>query len=313
MGSLTKIMNLSDNPLKPRTKDFLKSDNPLDFNKSQYLTGLGTLLDNSIRYFHHILKFPLNLPNEVIDEKINAQTFHLFLERALVDFGKSWTANRYDFRTTELARLLFHISANYLQDSPTWKDEKFIKSDIQRFANYFRALSKSELDKNSHVTISEKREHEINMELEKFEKQIQFEKYDPKGKWFKNNKLYEKLREKRVDWNNTWALLKNQLDETKPGVELVALKEQVKIAKSLKDSIVEKFPEVQKERDEILEEIANKQSTLNEELSHKFDHLLAYYCPLDVLPAFNGKKNFHLNEDDDDHSHYSRIDFGDFF
>ena len=300
-------VNLSDNPLKPRTVDFLKSDNIKGFNKGEFLSMMRNLLDKSVRNFHHILKFPQNLSNEVIDEKINAQTMHLLLDRALDDFGKSWSSKRYDFRTVELARLLFHISAKYLQNSPTWKDEKFIEFDIERFGHYFRALSKTELDKNSHVTISEKREHEINMELEKLKEKMKFEKYDPKGQWFKNNELYEKLTEKRKDWHNVWASLENQLPKTEPGVELVELKEQVKITKSLEDSITNKILEVQKQREGVTKEIGNKQHKLKKELSHKFDHLLSYYCPLDVLPAFSGRRNSHLDENDNDQIHYANL------
>jgi len=308
-------VKLSDNPLKPRTVEFLKSDNIKGFNKGEYLNGLGNHFERSVRYFHHILKFPQNLTNEVIDDKINAQTFHLFLDRALVDFGKSWSSKRYDFRTVELARLLFHISANYLKNSPTWKDEKFIESDIERLAYHFRALAKTELDKKSQLTISEEKENKINLELKKLEKKIEFEKNDPKGKWFKQNKLHEELAEKRIEYHNTWARLENQLPEAelKKGMELVELKEKVKTAKNLEKSLITEILEVQKQRDETLKNIGDKQSKLHKELSHKFDHLLEYYCPLDVLPAFNGQRNFHLDDDDKDKIHYSTRDFGKLF
>ena len=87
-------------------------------------------------------------------------------------------------------------------------------------------------------------------------------------------------------------------------MKLVELKEKVKTAKKLEKSVITEILEVQKQRDEVLKNIGDKQSKLREELSHKFDHLLAYYCPLDVLPAFNGKRNNHLDDEDEDKIHY---------
>ena len=302
-------MHLSVNPLKPRTKEFLETENPIGFNKSAFRGELRKRLDKSIRYLHHILKFPQNLTNYDVDDKINALTIHLFLERILIDFDKSWNPKRYDFRTIELARTLFHVSANYLQGSPLYKQDELVKYDIERLSRDFRTIAKTELEKQAHVTISEEEEHKLNEELEKIKKEEEFQIHDPKGELYKLNKLYEKLVKKQTDYHNVWAKLENLLPElkSKKGIKLVEFKEKIKIARSLRDSLKEKIYEIQDQKEMVLKKYREERNKQNEKLSHKFDHLQGYYCPLDILQDFALKGNLHLNKDDSDQEFYSTL------
>jgi len=302
-------LELSINPLKPRTKEFLETENPKGFNKSSFRGELRKRLDKSIRYLHHILKFPQNLTNNDIDDKINALTIHLFLERVLVDFDKSWYQKRYDFRTIELARTLFHISANYLQSSPPYTQDELVKYDIERVSRWFRMMAKSELEKQSHVTISEEEEHKLNEKLEKIKKEEEFQMHDPKGEGYKLDKLYKKLDKKQTDYHKVWAKLENLLPEleSKKGIKLIDLKEKIKIARSLRDSVKEKIYEVQVQQKTVLKKYQEERKKLNERLSHKFDHLQGYYCPLDILQDFARKGNLHLNKDDSDQEFFSTL------
>ncbi len=107
-------MDLSVNPLPEKQKKFLESGSGLfkkNFNKSQYRKDIVDHLDNSIRYFYHILPNSHLLKKEDIYDKINAQTLNEILENSLKQMHKQGYEKsfQYDFRTVELARSLFEI------------------------------------------------------------------------------------------------------------------------------------------------------------------------------------------------------------
>ena len=161
-------MNLSWNPLSKQHKSFLESENPLGYAKPQLQTAIRDHLDKSIRYLYYILEHPQNLRKADLYDRLNALTLTDILKNMLSDFEQrtSYKKEKYDFRTVELARTLFHISANYLLNSPLWNNKEFVKTDIDRLSYYYQALADGQLDKESHTLFTEKDERTMYEELD---------------------------------------------------------------------------------------------------------------------------------------------------
>jgi len=150
-------VQLSENPLKKRMNEFLISENPLGFNKSQYQDDASNRLDKSIRYIYHLMKNQKNLRKDDVYEKINSLTLYPIIEYIFEDPNNPYQ-KLYNFRNVELARLLFQICVNYLKYSPLFIDDKYAQDDIDKTIQRFFTLSKSILEKNAFETLSEERE-----------------------------------------------------------------------------------------------------------------------------------------------------------
>ena len=148
-------MELSRNYLKRRTLDFLKSEKPLGFNKPQYQSDVAEKLGKSMCLIHNILNEAHNLRKEDLYDKFNASTLYPILELMLRDNRIKYDVKIYDFRTIELARLLFLISINYLKYSSLFKDSKYAHEDIDRVKERFWELSKSALEKDAFGNFSQ--------------------------------------------------------------------------------------------------------------------------------------------------------------
>lgn len=154
-------MSKSDSTLTLRQKKFLKSEKPLGFNKSQYQTDIEHKLKKSIAALQEILPNTRNLRKDQIYNMINATTLENIIKNLIVDVthaekketvlghglnARSWHFEKqfhYDFRTVELARLLFEVSARYLKRSSLVNENEFLKSDVDKVSALFHSLSKS--------------------------------------------------------------------------------------------------------------------------------------------------------------------------
>jgi len=152
--------------------EFLISENPLGFNKSQYQDDATDRLDKSIRYIYHLMKNQKNLRKDDVYEKINSLTLYPILEYLLEDPNNPYQ-KLYNFRNVELARLLFQISANYLKYSPLFIDDKYAQDDIDKVIQRFYTLSTSTLEKNAFETLSEEREQKLKKDRDSLQKKIQ--------------------------------------------------------------------------------------------------------------------------------------------
>ena len=150
-------MDLSVNPLSEGHKNHLNEATGLlheHYNKSQYSTDIIQHLEESILYLYHILPKSHVLQKDKIYDKLNAQTLGEVMPLLLKDVEQKSGSNKYDFRTIELARMLFNVSSNYLLSSPLWQDTDFVTNDVDKISTCFQKLSENGLDKESHETIN---------------------------------------------------------------------------------------------------------------------------------------------------------------
>lgn len=273
-------MHLSGNPLSKQQKAFLESENPLGYNKTAYQKDILNHIEKSVRYLHHILKNAYNLKKDDLYNSLNSQTLTEILESLLTDFEQKgrYKNEKFDFRTVELARTLFHISAIFLIKSPLWDNKKFVQTDIDRLSYYFEALADSALDKQSYQTVKEDDERKMKEELEKLRVKEEFIK--EKGEWHIYNNQYQKCQDKLIVWNNKMVTSKS--------------KKEIKILKELINGIKKAIMEIQSKRENSLKEIKEKRYKINEKLSHKYDHLKNFFCSYNKLGPFEWEKNPYL-------------------
>ena len=316
-------VNLSDSPLKTRTKEFLKSEKGLGFNKSQLQDDIANLLDKSMRLIFNILKDGYNLRTEDIYAKFNASSLYPILELFLRDHKISYDVKTYDFRTVELARLMFIISTNYLRYSYLFKDAKYAHEDIDRVKERFLELSKSALEKVAYGTTSKKEFDKLKAKQYEIRKWIDDLKTDLNSDWSKNSKEYERLTSMRAnidhenqDFVNIISQLKKETQdlektENKPHNEvnklkiqiqkkISRLKERLKENQEIDNDLHRKVLRVQKLRDDSVKQFENELKQVGREISQQFEHLNEYFCPYpgERLEQFVWQKNAHLPDND---------------
>lgn len=217
-------------------------------------------LNDSIVYLHHILQQPYHLREEIYD-KINAHTLINFLQNSLTDPEQrfEYRSEKYDFRTVELARMLFLISSRYLLKNSRLTDEKVVKDDFERTAYHFRKLSETILEQNA-------------------DPQIIKDAQQMKNELYKSGleKEYQKLNRQRS--------------------ELIEQKKEATFKDDIK-KLNQEIDKVTKESNYFMEKINKKEYAIKQTLSHKYDHLKRYYCPIDCFESFIGEKNPYLDDD----------------
>jgi len=275
-------VNISENPLSKQQKVFLESENPKGFNKSAYQSEIMLHLEKSLRYLYHITKNPSNLKKLDLYDILNSLTLNDIIRQLLLDFEQktAYRPEKYDFRTVELARTLFHISTNYLIKSPLWNNKDFVKTDIQRLSYYFQVLAESALDKVSHELIKENDERKMLEDLEKIKKEEEYIKYNHEGKWYIFNKQYEKCNQKLVNYNSRITVLDAIKKKNKK------IKDEIEIIKALLEGLQKVIYKVQDLRESSLKDVTERRNDIVEKLSHKFEHLKGVYCPYDRLGPF---------------------------
>ena len=283
---------LSGNPLSKQQKAFLESEKAIGFNKSQFQEDILNHVDKSIRYLHHILEHPHNLKIAELYDRFNALTLTDILKNMLMDFKQktSYKNEKYDFRTAELARIMFHISTNYLLNSPLWNNKEFVKTDIDRLSYYYQALSDGQLDKESHVLVSENDERKIKEDLEEIKQEEQRIRFSEDGEWNIFNKQYDACNKKQNEWSNKVAGLKSQKKSTKK------IKDEIKLLASLLEEAKKAIYLIKDKSEKRLKGVKEKHDKIQDKLNHKYDHLSNVYCEYDRLDAFQWKTNPHFPE-----------------
>lgn len=261
-------MNLSVNPLKERSRAFLESENSLGFNKSQYQGDISGHIDKSLRYLFHILRHPYNLKKEDLYDKLNAQTLSRILQYLLQDTKEKSELRheKYDFRTVELARLLFYISTDYLMKINLFEKDEYMQEDIKRVADRFYILSRSIFEKEQFLgQISEGKEHEINSKLKNLDQHE-----------------YHKLSKERS------SLIKER--------ETADDEEYKKLGKKIK--------QISEKRKKAEEDLRKKKEKLYKELENKYAHLIGFFCARNRLPEFEYMESPHKFSNKKDENYY---------
>src|SRR3989442_5420991 len=116
--------DLDKNPLTKTQNEFLESKDSKEYNKSQYEITCRNKLDESLRTITWIFNYCHKLKKSDIYEIFNAKSMEYFVNSLLKNIKGSFYNDEYiyDFRTSELARLFFLISIDYLKKSPQFKN-----------------------------------------------------------------------------------------------------------------------------------------------------------------------------------------------
>ena len=145
----------------------MKSRNDSTWNPTDIRKGVMKNLGNSMKYIHSVLKHTKNLKESEIYEIFNAVNLKSFFGSLLRDnklnARDTLHGYKYDFRTSENARLMFESSMNYLVNSPEFKDRKSTLNNVKQLSEDFELLSRSQLSKE-HELISMKLTKEQNDE-----------------------------------------------------------------------------------------------------------------------------------------------------
>lgn len=234
-------------------KKFLKSGDLKGFNKGQYQKDIEKKLDPSLRYMFHILNHPYNLRKEELYDRLNAQTLSKIFQNLLTNFEQKseHRHEKYDFRTVELARLMFQVSAEYLSKAKMFEDSKFLPDEIERVAERFFQLSKSIFENEKYLgEISKEKEIELQEKLEQL-KQHEYYKLSEK-----RNKLIQELEEKHSKYRKPQPKIKKQIDT------------------------------ITKQRNKAEIDLKKKKQLIHNELKKQCAHLEAYFCGRKPLKEF---------------------------
>lgn len=303
-------MDLSLNPLPAKQGKFLESADGLlkeNINKSQYRTDIVNHLDESIRYFHHVLPNSERLNKEKIYDKINALTLDDFLTNSLKDMEKPEHEKQfvYDFRTVELARLLFELSRQYLEQNTKLLVDRqlpsYIIQSLQNVSEFLKMLSNNVLENESHNTISNKEEKELRTNLDKIQQKYQTLE--------KDNKEYAKLVKQHVELSNEsgkldqkYVLSINKIEKMKTDDN--PIKKSIQVERTFSNQIKKELSKVNEETIQIQEKMNQIKKPLNNELTEiykrlneKYSHLNPYFCSLNMLEEFRLTHNPHKPKD----------------
>ena len=301
-------MDLSVNPLAEIQKNYLKSTSDLftkNFNKSECRIGIVNRLDSSIRYFYHILPKSNLLDKKRIYDKINAQTLEDILKNSLMKLEEpgEFRSYAYDFRTIELARLLFIISSDYLKNNPFLKVDDSLPADTLRSINtvsdFFKMLANDGLQRQSHETIKVKDEKKLELELKEIKKKTE-NKTKSGSEYYKINMEHSQLSSQQITLDNEYHQLQAKQSELEPKLKnlkdqkdkLILQKDSKINQKKMKENRQKRAPinhqilELQEKRDKILKPLHEERNHIQKELGDKYKHLEPYFCMLQRLPEF---------------------------
>ena len=117
-----------------------------DHEKSGYRKSFQDLhLEMAFLRMKEILSYSWNLTPKRIDEIFNAQTIELFLRKLLQNPENPPGSNTllHNFVKTELARVMYEVSGEYLRDAT---DSKTVNDDLNRVSDHFMIQSENKLD-----------------------------------------------------------------------------------------------------------------------------------------------------------------------
>lgn len=136
-----------DNSLVTTQRKFLEKKDHRGFsNPSQTKKDIITKMFKSFRDVNYILDNRKNLNKEDVYSIFNATFLQNFFRNLL---SKSTTDEEpfinmeYDFRTSEIARLMFEASTKYLLQSVNFENDPYVKENIRHISNNFKTLSET--------------------------------------------------------------------------------------------------------------------------------------------------------------------------
>lgn len=304
-------VNLDRNPVNSKKRKnhwkFLTSKDHRGLsNPPRTHTEINEALRDSFLYIHHAMKYTKNLvvkkgknknliPNLVgkkhLYEIFNAVNLESFFGSLLRDTKlnsrDTIQSYKYDFRTSENARLMLEIALNYLLNSPEFEDRESTIENTKQISEDFKLLSRSTLSKERELL-----EQQLNDKVkEKTAKQI-----DIQRKEFL--KILDKLYDTIIPISSLTNLpdsidvedIGKALKETKDKIilELMEVKLTTKNKNALKTTNQNLTNELEKIKEGLiliksLHEIENKMIKIEKEL---YNEIKNYFSPINPITDF---------------------------
>lgn len=181
--------NLYADPLSKRYRSFLGNSNYSGKDKHAIPNELESKLEQSMRIVYHIMHDFDRLDRTKVYDVINAKSMQHFLDASI---------KYYDFRTSELVRLLFETAILFLKKSDEFENQKEVIEDMSKpLSKFFQMLSHSLLQKEDlEKTLDKKEQEHIKKYLQRHDGKIDFDEYTRLKK--RNEELYQELIEEDI-------------------------------------------------------------------------------------------------------------------
>ena len=288
MNIMIKGMHLSENPLSKGQIKLLGSRKSLGRESPQVKKDITDRLDKSIRYLHNILHDTHNLKKDEVYDRINAQTLRDFLVNSM----KKEYSPVYDFRTIELARTLFEISKQYLEQNPILRVHNQLQEDtkrsLQNISESFYILAKSALEKEGHDVLSVKDEKRIKDSITR--NQRKKEEIQNSQQYIKLENDKRELQDKQSKLDQEWNQKNNSIADLIKDGNRKAIKIIEADMERLKDNekqINPKVVRIQNQQKKLLQPILEEMEGILKQLSTKYDHLKPYFSLINPLDEFS--------------------------
>jgi len=280
-------MHLSENPLSKGQIKLLGSRKSLGRESPQVKKDITDRLDKSVRYLHNILKDSHNLKKDEVYDRINAQTIRDFLVNSM----KKEYSPVYDFRTVELARTLFEISKQYLEQNPILQVHNQLQEDtrrsLQNISESYYILAKSALDKDGHDVLTLKDEKRIKDNLDRIRKSKEEIQASQKYTKLENDKRI--LQDKAGKLDQEWTQNSNSIPDLIKDGNTKAIKiieGQMIQLKDKEKQINQKVVRIQNQQKKLLQPILEEMGEVLKEQSTKYNHLKPYFSLINPLDEF---------------------------
>jgi len=291
-----KLVKKSISDLSSRSESMWKwlTQNPdKNSGKAQFKKNFQDIhLEMAFLRMKDILPYSYMFSKKRLYDIFNAQTVKPILDNMLSineepNMIKQFT---HDFRTTEMARMMFELSTQYLKDLT---NSKMVKDDVQRVSEHFKIQSENKLENETYANHGKSKERILTEKTEQElinEKNELIQKYhslndDDEIKKMQNR--YEKLSLDQIKQNNLKLKLKKE--------QRKKIEKQIRRDKNELNEINECLTSIE---DKYLEKISN----IELKLELKFQHLNSFASSLNFLPEFLDymlKNNFTIPEPND--------------
>lgn len=197
----------------------------------------------------------------------------------------------YDFRTVELARTLFEISKNYLEQNPVLKVRYQLPEDTRRslkhISDSYYILANIALNNEGNETISREDEQKLRKKLKQLEKS---------RKELDNDKTYIKLENEKIKLQDNASKLRQELNQMEKQINdlvkegntkaIKVIHGQMNKLKEKEKRINQKAVKIQNEQNQMGRPFRKEAIDIQGKLNQKYNHLKPYFSMKNKLSEF---------------------------
>ncbi len=198
----------------------------------------------------------------------------------------------YDFRTVELARTLFEISKNYLEQNPVLKVRYQLPEDTRRslkhISDSYYILANIALNNEGNETISREDEQKLRKKLKQLEKS--------RKEVVDNDKPYIKLENEKIKLQDNASKLRQELNQMNNQINdlvkegntkaIKVIHGQMNKLKEKEKGINQKAVKIQNEQNQIWGPSHKEAIDIQGKLNQKYNHLKPYFSMKNKLSEF---------------------------